>query len=78
MSKQKKKRSKPYTPKVVKAMPQMRAQCKVCGTACKLWDGDEFIKWRNVYAPEYKMNFLFVQECNCWETTEDWMEMKEV
>jgi hypothetical protein len=77
MSQQKKKRSKKYTPQKQSSKPAqtIKARCKVCKTDCKLWDGQDFITWRNTYAPDYKMDFLFVQECNCWETTDDWMEV---
>ena len=79
MSKQKKKRNKKHTPKSVMKPKPIRAHCKYCNTDCKLWDGPEFISWRNTYAPDYKMDFLFVQECNCWEEEgkEDWMEIVE-
>ena len=82
MSKQKKKRTKKYVPQVTKApiKPKpIKAHCKFCNTECKLWDGPDFISWRNLHAPDFKMDFLFVQQCNCWEEEgkEDWMEMVE-
>jgi len=79
MSKQKKKRNKKHLPKLqVKTAPKtVKAHCKVCQTECKLWDGPEFISYRNFHFPNYRMDFLFVQQCDCWETTEDWMEIVE-
>lgn len=79
MSQQKKKRSKKYTPQKQSSKPgkTVKAHCKICNTDCKLWDGEEFIKYRNFHFPNYRMDFLFVQQCDCYLEHEDWMDIVE-
>lgn len=68
------KKRKPYTPKEKVMVAKKTPHCKVCGTDCRLATNAELANIK-AHDPSFNLPFLFLPECNCWETNEDWMTL---
>ena len=75
MTKQKKKRNKKMQLKPIKKNV-VQAKCKVCNTPCVMDASETFLKWKAEHNPDYPYDFVFIPQCNCYETVDEWMEIE--
>ena len=55
---------------VVEKMPY----CKYCGIKTRMATDSELAELKQA-DPTFDFPFLFIQQCNCWEENDDWMEL---
>jgi len=73
MPKSKKPRKK-YTPKPKVRVINKEPHCKHCFRTCRLATNYELADFK-AHDPTFKMDFLFLPQCECWEKHDDWMEL---
>ena len=73
MPKSKKPRKK-YTPKPKVKVITKNPFCKVCNTTTRLATNSELADFK-AHDPSFTMDFIFLPQCDCWETNDEWMTL---
>lgn len=82
----KKKRNKKYTPPSRKKLSveqqikmvygDKKPYCFHCQTDAVLASDEDVKTYKQLHDPSYQFDFIFIPQCNCWETHDEWMDVK--